>query len=72
MEITALLVEFGTLWCGLMIYESGPESEGMNAVMTTCGGSECWADGMVPFCNVRAYAEQTKNKENGAELPDEL
>jgi hypothetical protein len=61
MEITALLVEFGTLWCGLMIYESGPESEGMNVVMTTCvvaanAGLMAW----FLFVLFRAYAEQTK------------
>ena len=36
LEITALLVEFGTLWCGLMIFQSGPKSEGMNVFMTLC------------------------------------
>ena len=61
MEITALLVEFGTLWCGLMIYESGPESEGMNVVMTTCvvaanAGLMAW----FLFVLFRAYAKQTK------------
>ena len=62
MEITALLVEFGTLWCGLMIYESGPESEGMNVVMTTCvvaanAGLMAW----FLFVLFRAYAQQTKD-----------
>ena len=61
LELSSLLVEFGTLWCGLMIYQSGPKSEGMNVVMTVC----------VIFVNValmlwflvvllRAYAEETK------------
>merc|ERR1711937_502576 len=36
LEIAALLVEYGTLWCGLMIYQSGPKSEGMNVFMTIC------------------------------------
>ena len=34
LELSALLVEWGTFWCGLMIYQSGPKSEGMNSFMT--------------------------------------
>ena len=36
LELGALLVEWGTLWCGLMIHHSGPRSEGMNVFMTFC------------------------------------
>ena len=36
LELCALLVEWGTLWCGLMIHHSGPRSEGMNVFMTFC------------------------------------
>eukprot|EP00946_MAST-07B_sp_MAST-7B-sp1_P001734 g1734.t1 len=36
LEIAALLVEYGTLWCGLMIFQSGPKSEAMNVFMTVC------------------------------------
>ena len=34
MELSALLVAWGTFWCGLMIHKSGPKSEGMNIFMT--------------------------------------
>ena len=34
LELTSLLVEWMTLWCGLMIYQSGPRSKVMNVVMT--------------------------------------
>jgi hypothetical protein len=36
LEVSALLVEWGTLWCGLMIYLSGPRSADMNVFMTVC------------------------------------
>ena len=34
LELSALLVEWGTLWCGLMIFRSGPKSEGLNVFLT--------------------------------------
>ena len=34
LELGSLFVEWGTLWCGLMIYQSGPRSEGINIFMT--------------------------------------
>ena len=33
LELTSLLVVWMTLWCGLMIYQSGPRSKFMNVVM---------------------------------------
>merc|ERR1711937_710440 len=62
LETAALLVEYGTLWCGLMIYQSGPKSEGMNAFMTTCVvaaniGLTSW----FVFVLFRACARQTKD-----------
>eukprot|EP00946_MAST-07B_sp_MAST-7B-sp1_P004566 g4566.t1 len=61
LEITALLVEFGTLWCGLMIFQSGPKSEGMNVFMTICVvaaniGLTLWFSSIL----LRACTEQTK------------
>merc|ERR1711968_404094 len=60
--MSALLVEFGTLWCGLMIYQSGPKSEGMNIIMTICVvlaniGLTLW----FVFVLFRACARQTKD-----------
>ena len=62
LEIAALLVEYGTLWCGLMIYQSGPKSQGMNAFMTICVvaaniGLTLW----FVFLLIRACAGQTKD-----------
>lgn len=34
LELSSLLVEWITLWCGLMIYQSGPRSDFMNTFMT--------------------------------------
>ena len=34
LELSALLVEYGTLWCGLMIYQSGPKSQGLGVFLT--------------------------------------
>ena len=62
LEIAALLVEYGTLWCGLMIFQSGPKSEGMNVFMTICVvaaniGLTLW----FVFVLFRACAQQTKD-----------
>ena len=62
LEIAALLVEYGTLWCGLMIYQSGPKSEGMNVFMTICVvaaniGLTLW----FVFVLFRACAQRTKD-----------
>ena len=34
LELSALIVEFGTLWSGLMIFQSGPKSEGVGILLT--------------------------------------
>ena len=34
LELSALLIEWFTLWCGLMIHQSGPNSKGTNELMT--------------------------------------
>ena len=62
LEMSALLVEFGTLWCGLMIFQSGPKSEGMNVFMTICVvtvniGLMLW----FLFVLFRAYARENKD-----------
>ena len=36
LELSSLLVEWGTFWCGLMIHQSGPKSESTNIFMTAC------------------------------------
>ena len=55
----------------LMIYQSGPESEGMNVVMTTCVvAAICCVNAC--FRAFRAMLNRPKILENGAELPDEL
>ena len=58
----ALLVEWGTLWCGLMIHHSGPRSEGMNVFMTFCVvlvnvGMMIWFLRVL----IAAYLEEKKN-----------
>ena len=62
LELGALLVEWGTLWCGLMIHHSGPRSEGMNMFMTFCVilvnvGMMIWFLRVL----VAAYLEEKKN-----------
>ena len=62
LELGALLVEWGTLWCGLMIHHSGPRSEGMNVFMTFCVvlvnvGMMIWFLRVL----VAAYLEEKKN-----------
>ena len=62
LEMSALLVEYGTLWCGLMIFQSGPKSEGMNVFMTLCVvlaniGLMLW----FLFVLFRAYALENKD-----------
>ena len=34
LELCALIVEFGTLWSGLMIFQSGPKAEGVGILLT--------------------------------------
>ena len=73
LELSSLLVEWGTLWCGLMIYQSGPESEGMKVFMTVC----------VILVNVvlmlwflivlfRAYAEERKESTSSRKVERRL
>jgi hypothetical protein len=36
LEVCALFIEFGTLWCGLMIFLMGPSQESMKVFFTVC------------------------------------